>query len=82
MAASREDIRRWLGEAKNKGATHMIIVCDTFNYIDYPVYVMPEEDALQIATKHDGPNMTMLMEVYNLSIDFDTQLGKPRVFNY
>ena len=42
MAATRKDIKTWFVEGKEKGATHMIIVCDSFSYEDYPVFVMPK----------------------------------------
>ncbi len=39
MTISRADIKRWFRNGKKNGATHMIVVCDTFDYEDYPVYV-------------------------------------------
>jgi len=44
MAASSEDIERWIKEARRMGATHIISVCDTFDYDDYPVFVMPSDN--------------------------------------
>lgn len=82
MAASREDIKRWLETAKEKGATHVVVVCDTFDWDDYPVYVMPGEDARKIAEANNGPNMTKLMEVYNMAMPVDQQMSAHRVFNY
>jgi len=82
MAATRQDIERWIRVGQEKGATHVIIVCDTFDYEDYPVYVMPGEDARKIANKNNGPNMTKLMEVYNLAMDVDAQLKQYRAMNF
>ena len=59
-------LTRWLEKAKEKGATHVVVVCDTFDWSYYPVYVMPGEDARKIADANNGPNMTKLMEVYNM----------------
>ncbi len=81
-AASRQDIISWLHEGKKKGATHVVIVCDTYSWSDYPVYVMPDGDARKIAEANNGPNMTKLMEVYKLADDWETQLNQRRVFNY
>lgn len=39
MTATMEDIKRWKAEAKQRGATHIISVCDTFDHDDYPVMV-------------------------------------------
>ena len=35
---TQDDIRRWLAEAQRQNATHVVVVCDTFNYDYYPVY--------------------------------------------
>lgn len=64
------------------GATHMLVVCDTFDYSDYPVYVMPNENVWTKSDENNGPNMTRLMEVYNLSKDMNAQLSERRSFNY
>lgn len=40
MAANKEEIAKWLDDAKSSGATHLIMVCDTFDWGDYPVKVM------------------------------------------
>lgn len=82
MGTSRDDITQWLHQGQAKGATHMIVVCDTFDWSDYPVFVMPGQDARQIAKQNDGPNMTKLMEVYKLSDDWQTQLDQRRCHNY
>lgn len=82
MPTTQDDIRNWLKRAP-KGATHMLVVCDTFDYSDYPKFVMPGEDVRKIADANNGPNMTKLMEVYNLSIDLEKQVaGGKRAFNY
>lgn len=78
-----DQIREWLEQGQDLKATHVIVVCDTFDYEDYPVYVKPGQDVRKIAAEHDGPNMQKVMEVYNLSLDIEQQL-KPgtRAFNY
>jgi hypothetical protein len=80
MAATQQDIRRWLADGKAKGATHVIVACDTFGWSDYPIFVMPEQDAK--AKSLNLGDMRKLQEVYNLSLDFEVQLRAPRSFNY
>ena len=82
MAATRTDIKHWFGQGVKQKATHMVVVCDTFDFEDYPIFVMPGEDVHEIAEKHDGPNMTKLMEVYSFSLDMETQLREERAFHY
>jgi hypothetical protein len=79
---TQDDIRGWLQRGKDKGATHVLVVCDTFDWSDYPVFVMPGENLREKADKNNGPNMTKLMEVYKLDMDWNEQLNQVRSFNY
>lgn len=79
MAATQNDIRRWLNEAKNKDAKYLIVVCDTWDYEDYPVYCMDSEECLD---RYNNPgDMQRVMEVYDMEMDIETQLNQNRVFN-
>lgn len=74
---SREDIRRWLKEGKSKGATHTIVACDTFEYSEYPVHVMPGEDV-----KIKERSCDRVMEVYSHALSHESQLNETRSFHY
>jgi hypothetical protein len=76
-----EDISRWLKRGKEKGATHMIVVCDTFDHGDYPVYISPDENVREIEQKYHG-NMQRVMEVYSINKPWAEQIDQPRAFNY
>lgn len=68
MAASKEQIEKWVREGTSKlGVTHVLIVCDTYDWEDYPVYVEKGQDVHTQAKYNNGPNMTKLMEVYSLT---------------
>ncbi len=82
MATTQEDIRDWLKEGKRRRSTHVIVVCDTFDHSDYPVYVKRTEKVREEADKHDGPNMQRVMEVYALHLDLELQLAEKRSFHY
>lgn len=82
MATTRQDIKRWLNEAKEMGATHVIVVCDTFDYEDYPVFVKPGENVMEKYAEHDGKNMEKIMEVYSLKKDIEAQLNERRAFHF
>lgn len=78
--ATKDEIRAWLGEGKAKGATHTIIVCDTFDHEDYPVHVLPGED---VRKKTASPGeMQRVMEVYSHRLDHETQLAEHRAFHF
>ena len=81
MAASKLDIIGWFDRGVDQGATHMIVVCDTYDWEDYPVYVSPDQDVHKIEKGYRG-NMQKVMEVYKLSLDRDTQMRQHRAFNY
>ena len=79
MAAKKEFIRKWLQRA-TKEDSHMLVVCDTFDYEDYPVFVNKNED-VNNKIKHYSENMQRVVEVYNLSINLESQLEAHRVWN-
>ena len=78
MATTREEIRTWLKEGKAQGATHTIVVCDTFDYEDYPVHVMPGRDVRAESKQYDGTNMQRIMECYSHALDHEKQLNEHR----
>ncbi|AQH05653.1 hypothetical protein A9R05_42305 (plasmid) [Burkholderia sp. KK1] len=79
---SKAAIGGWFDRGVTEGATHLIVVCDTFDHSDYPVFVKAGEDAREIADEYSGKNMQRVMEVYNLSMDKATQMEQSRAFNY
>jgi hypothetical protein len=81
MAASRQDIVRWLNDAPSD-ATHLIVMCDTYDWEDYPKYVKQGEDPRIIQAESNGVNMQKVMEVYKLSDDHEEQLNLHRCFRY
>ena len=81
MRTTQDDIRGWLERAKPEH-THMIVVCDTYDWEDYPVYVSKDESVQEVFAEYHGPNMQRVMEVYNLSMDHEKQLTEGRAFNF
>lgn len=81
MAATLDDIRGWLENGRNqKDITHLIVVCDTFDYDDYPVYVSSQESVREIFNQYHDQNMQKVMEVYSFRRDLDSQLNQHRAF--
>lgn len=73
MPTTVHDLKRWYDIGKGKGATHLIVATDTFDWEDYPVFVMPTESVRERVAYYNGPNMQKVMEVYNLSLLFEEQ---------
>jgi hypothetical protein len=47
MAATKDDLSNWFDDGVSAKATHMIVVCDTFNYDDYPVFTTTDSACLE-----------------------------------
>ena len=57
---------RWVTEGRNKGATHVLDVCDTFDHSHYPVYVMPEDDLQEVKKKYTYAEMQVIYGTYEI----------------
>lgn len=60
----------------------MIVVCDTFDYTDFPEYVMPGQDVHLVEAEAAKKPLQRVMEVYNLREDKLEQMRSERVFRY
>ena len=78
MGTTKDDIREWFQSGLRQEATHLIVVCDTFEWDDYPVYVFPGQDVKEKESEYDGKDMQKIMEVYNLSMDMEEQINGDR----
>jgi hypothetical protein len=79
-AATFNDISRWFDDGVG-AYTHMLVVCDTYDWSDYPVYVGPEQNVHDVIAKNSGPNMTKLMEVYNYELPKASQMAERRAYH-
>jgi len=77
---TREEISEWFDRGVEEGASHMLVIADTFDYEDYPSFVDSVDEARQVAAKPG--DMQRVMEVYNLSMDKETQLNEQRSNNF
>ena len=76
---TKTEIAEWFDRGVAQGASHMVIVVDTYDYDNYPVFTKTVEDARQRCSCPG--EMQRVMEVYNLSMDKETQLNQHRVYN-
>ena len=81
MTATKSDIERWLGTAKEKGASHLIVAVDRYDHDNYPIYVWPEQKIQEEIDRVDPENMQGIDEVYNMSMDINEQLSEYRAYN-
>lgn len=80
MASSRAQIAGWFDRMIELGATHMLVVCDTYDYEDYPVYVFPTQSVREFMRTYQAKSMQKVMEVYSASHDKQSQLNERRTF--
>jgi hypothetical protein len=79
---TKDEIMNWLEEGKAVGATHMLVICDTFDWEDYPVYVKTIEDVNKKIAEYSDPNkMQKIMEVYSYALDIEAQLKEHRAYH-
>lgn len=76
MAATRQDIEGWFDRGVAQRARHMLVVCDSFDYDDYPVFTTTDADCL-FWYKNPG-EMQRVMEVYDLRADKAEQMNERR----
>jgi len=82
MAATYLDISAWFNKGVHEGATHMIVVCDTYDHEDYPVYVKPGTDPRTTAQEYTTSTQRV-MEVYVLDpVRKQSQMKELRAFHY
>lgn len=81
MPTSVEDLSGWFDDGVAQQATHMIVVCDTFDYTDFPVYVRPDEDPRAAVDREAAESMQQIMEVYDLRRDKSAQLAERRAYH-
>jgi hypothetical protein len=73
---TRSDIKEWL--SRSEKYTHMLVVVDTFDYDDYPVFTNDVRESIKY---YNNASMQRIMEVYNLRKDFEAQLDEHRAWN-
>ena len=73
MAATASDIEGWFASARKQQSSHMIVVCDTYDHDDYPVYCENETECWRKYDEHNGKNMQRIMEVYDISKGWKAQ---------
>lgn len=66
MSASSEELGYWFDRGVEQKATHMIVVCDSFSWEDYPVYIKENENVQNTARFYDS--VGQVMEVYALHL--------------
>ena len=76
------DIREWIGMVKDTNEySHMMVLCDTFNYEDFPSYISKHDNAHEVVNLYGNKEFIRVMEVYNLNMDIESQIRESRAYN-
>lgn len=76
---TKEEISRWFDQGVEQKSRFMIVMCDTFDHDDYPVFF---NSALECSMRVKDPGaMQRPMEVYDLSKDKQHQLDQHRAWS-
>ncbi len=79
---TQQEIKEWLERKSSKDITHMIVVCDTFSYEDYPVYVSRNQNVREVFEEYNRKDMQKVMEVYSYKRSLEDQLNEGRAFHF
>jgi len=65
MTATMDEIKNWTREGL-EGVRYCIVMHDTFDHDNYPVYAKDEAEFWELWDKYQGRNMQKVEEVYDL----------------
>lgn len=82
LVTTRQDIARWYQYGVDIGATHLIVVCDSFSYEDFPDYVYYGHNPQKVVSKWNSQQLYYVMEVYALHLDMNAQLDEHRAWHF
>lgn len=80
MAATRQDVDKWIAKAKEDKMKFIISVCDTWDYDDYPVYCQDEKELSESILEYNGVNMQRINEVIKIDGDKVIENLSPHIF--
>ena len=78
MPALLKEIKKWLEDAKSKGSGFLIVMCDTFDNDDYPIFIEKGEDIKEEVKKLHRKDMQRAVEIYDMDKDLDSQIEEHR----
>ena len=83
MAATKGEISRWLDTLySDESLTHMVVVCDTFDWSDFPVFVSKDQNVHEVVAFHAAHEMEKVTEVYSRALSKESQLAERRALHY
>ncbi len=82
MAMPKYEIERHLYNGQNKNYSHMIVICDRWDYTDFVVYVSNDEDLEAVLSQYQGiASLYQVIEIYSYEMDLNYQLSEDRAWH-
>lgn len=76
-----EEVVEWFSLGVMNGDTHLMVVYDTFDKSEFPVYAHGEEAVLEKFRMHNGVNHHQVKEVFDLRLGSDEQMCEERAWH-
>lgn len=73
---TRDEISAWFDRGISQGSKYMLVICDTFDWDDYPSFHTDEQSARSVMSSPGS--MQKFMEAYDLTGDKEAQLRTRR----
>ncbi len=82
LPTTQTTITRWFENGIDLNATHLVVVCDLFDYEDFPVYIYEDESPEERVIYWNSQDFCKVMEVYDIQLDMNAQLNESRAWHY
>ncbi len=82
MGTSKDDIRRWFQKGVEDNQDQMVVVCDTYDWSEFPVYTKGLKGFTRRYSEIVDNDMNEVMEVYDLKMSLNFQMSEHRAFHY
>lgn len=73
------EIGSWFDKGVIQGYTHLIVVEDTYEYENFPVYAKCDEDAIKLFKRSNEISLQRVTGVYDLRVGKAKQMILPHI---
>lgn len=78
---TKQMIKNMLDSGIGKGYSHLLIICDKWDYEYYPKYVEEKDNINNIIKRYGGENLEVIEEIYSYGLDLESQLNEYRSYH-
>jgi len=76
-----EEIVEWLSLGVMNGDTHLMVVYDTYDKAEFPVYANGDDAVAEQFRRYNGVNHQQVTEVFDLRLGTEEQLREARAWH-